>query len=180
MQSPKCLPHGLTVTYLFCSPLQSDVCHHTQDFINASPSEYCTWLWLCWQTISKSSLPAICWQGVRELISQKSYLFVLAQGDVYEITTSQGTTFVAHLTGCLNPDLQTSTRQALWFQKPKTQEQKVKEWIKPTLCNLQLLACLASRLTKWFLPRPGSMSSANYTNNCRQINVGKAVIVLFS
>ena len=62
---------SLTVTYLFCSPLQSDVCHRTKDLINASPCEPRNWLRLRWQTITESFLSAIGWQGVGELMSQK-------------------------------------------------------------------------------------------------------------
>ncbi len=44
---------SVTVTYLFCRLLQSDVCQRTKDLINASSFEACNWLRLRWQTISK-------------------------------------------------------------------------------------------------------------------------------
>lgn len=62
---------SLTVTYLFCRLLQSDVCHLTKDLINASPFQPCNWLQVHWQTITKSFLPSIGWQGVWKLMNQK-------------------------------------------------------------------------------------------------------------
>lgn len=62
---------SLTVTYLFCRLLQSDVCHRTKDLINASPFQPCNWLQVHWQTITKSFLPSIGWQGVWKLMNQK-------------------------------------------------------------------------------------------------------------
>lgn len=72
----------LTVSYLFCRLLQSDVCHRTKDLINASPFESCNWLRLYWQTITKSFLAAIGWRGVRKLMNQKFNLTILTKGHI--------------------------------------------------------------------------------------------------
>ncbi len=102
---------SLTVTYLFCRLLQSDVCHRTKDLINASPFESCNWLRLHWQTITKSFLPATGWQGVRKLMNQKFDLTVLTKGDICNKQPISQRPFVAHLIDRLsNPSLATLTR----------------------------------------------------------------------
>lgn len=73
---------SLTVTYLFCSLLQSDVCQRTKGLINASPFESCNWLRLPWQTITESLLPAVGWQSVRKLTNQELNSTVLTDGDI--------------------------------------------------------------------------------------------------
>lgn len=72
---------SLTVTYLFCTLLQSDVCHHPKDLINASAFGSCNWLRLHWQTITESLQPATVWQGVRKLMNQKFNSTVLTNGN---------------------------------------------------------------------------------------------------
>lgn len=136
---------GLTVTYLFCSPLQSDVCHRTQRLINASPFEARNWLRLRWQTITKSLLP-VGWRGVGETnepkveincIQPKATASVQTTGQSKAVCSTFNWPFEAIVrsrlrhcnranVGCVHRRKSASSLFSLCFQKKKeTKEQNV-------------------------------------------------------